>query len=128
MEPEELVSIVIEFEVGLEEGDEIGLSEGVGVKLDTGLCEGEGLGLGELLGVELGVGLGEGEGLGTGLEVGEGVSAKPFWIAYRAASKTIPLVLSIRVETTRPFSSTPSAYPLEVERTRGSKYETIFTA
>lgn len=112
----------LELSVGL--GEAIGVDEGL--KVATGVLDGEGIGLGGMLaegvgvdkcevgeafelGIELAVDVGDWVGVGVGR-----VELILLFIAYLAALMIIPLVLSLTFVIVRPFSSTPSIYPLLV--------------
>ena len=94
---------------------ERGVREGFGVGVDEGTKEGVGVTVGFGVDVEVGVGVGVGVGIG--------------WlvVAYSAASMIIPLVLSMMDQSTLPFASTPSEYPLDGVGSLDSTYETIFS-
>ncbi len=81
----------------------------VGLRVEVGVGDVTKVGLGVVIGVGLvRGGVGEDVGLGVGVGVGTG----RLLFAYFAAPIIKPLVLSIVVETTLPFSSIPSMYPL----------------
>lgn len=130
----------LELEEGVRLGEGLRVTVGVGVELSDGEGVGEeeavGLGEGERVGVGLGlgerllegVGVTVGVGVGVGIimiAVGVGVGEGRFLIAYSAAPIISPLVLSIVVVSTRPFSSMPSTYPVVGDGRRDSTYEAM---